>query len=97
MQLQGDMELAERTLKGITKSFNLVIRKGEKQQSKNLMKLLEESSGFEGVGKYNNHRIPPLPAEEYLGSWSLPLITLTAIVISLPKLQNDIIDRLQCE
>ncbi|PWA27172.1 hypothetical protein CTI12_AA627870 [Artemisia annua] len=94
LQLQGDMELAERTLKGITKSFNLVIRKGEKQQSKNLMKLLEESSGFEGVGKYKNHRIPSLPDEEYLNSWSLTVISLTAIAISLPKLQNDIIDRL---
>ncbi|GJR83514.1 hypothetical protein Tco_0154299 [Tanacetum coccineum] len=95
LQLQGDMELAERTLKGITKSFNLVIRKAEKQQPENLMKLLEESKGFEGVGKYNNHHIPPLPTEEYLDCWSLPLITLTAIAISLPKIQNDIIARLQ--
>ncbi|GJS50544.1 hypothetical protein Tco_0623906 [Tanacetum coccineum] len=95
LQLQGDMELADRTLKGITKSFNLVFRKAEKQQPKNLMKLLEESKGFEGVGKYNNHHIPPLPAEEYLDCWSLPLITLTAIAISLPKIQNDAVDRLQ--
>nr|GEW93317.1 reverse transcriptase domain-containing protein [Tanacetum cinerariifolium] len=95
LQLQGDMELAERTLKGITKSFNLVIRKAEKQQPENLMKLLEESKAFEGVGKYNNHHIRPLPAEEYLDCWSLPLISLTAIAISLPKILNDIVARLQ--
>ncbi|GJX55829.1 hypothetical protein Tco_0285726 [Tanacetum coccineum] len=95
LQLQGDMELAERTLKLITESFNLVIRKAEKQQPKNLMKLLEESRGFEGVGKYNNHHIPPLSAEEYLDCWSLPLIILTAIAISLPKIKNDIVARLQ--
>ncbi|GKG15083.1 hypothetical protein Tco_0354683, partial [Tanacetum coccineum] len=47
LQLQGDTELAERTLIGISKSFNLVIQKGEKQQPKNLMKILEESKGFE--------------------------------------------------
>nr|GEW15762.1 hypothetical protein [Tanacetum cinerariifolium] len=32
---------------------------------------------------------------EYLDCWSLPLITLTAIAISLPKIQNDIVARLQ--
>ncbi|GKC45236.1 hypothetical protein Tco_1062958 [Tanacetum coccineum] len=92
LQLQGDMELTERTLKGITKSFNLVIQKAEKQQPKNLMKLLKESKGFEGVGMYNNHL---LSAEEYLDCWSLPLVTLTAIAISLPEIENGKVDRLQ--
>nr|GFA08486.1 hypothetical protein CTI12_AA089520 [Tanacetum cinerariifolium] len=92
LQLQGGMELAERTLKGITKSFDLVIQKAEKQQPQNLMKLLKESTGFEGVGKYNNHLTP---GEEYLDCWSLPLVTLTSIAISLAKFQKDAVDRLQ--
>ncbi|GJW98739.1 hypothetical protein Tco_0180547 [Tanacetum coccineum] len=53
--------------------------------------LLEETKGFEGVGMYNNHL---LSAEEYLDCWSLPLVTLTAIAISLPKIENDVVDRL---
>ncbi|GKF43690.1 hypothetical protein Tco_0130242, partial [Tanacetum coccineum] len=83
LQLQDDMELAERTLYGMTRSMNIVIRNAEKQQPKNLTKLLENFSGFEGVGKYDSHHIPPLNEEEYLDCWSLPLVTLTAIAVTL--------------
>ncbi|XP_042752024.1 uncharacterized protein LOC111896624 [Lactuca sativa] len=65
LQLQEDIEFAERTLKGILKSVNLLIQKAEKQQPNNLMKLLAESRGFEGVGKFESHRVPPLVSEEY--------------------------------
>ncbi|GJY35947.1 hypothetical protein Tco_0421325 [Tanacetum coccineum] len=94
LQLQDDMELSERTLKSISKSVNHLIVKAEKQQPNNLMKLLEVSKGFEGVGMYDSLHVPPLSAEQYLDCWSLPLITLTAIAISLPKIQNDVVDRL---
>ncbi|GKC07237.1 hypothetical protein Tco_0998847 [Tanacetum coccineum] len=66
----------------------------EKQQPNDLRKLIEVSKGFKGVGKYDSLHVPPLSAEQYLDCWSLPLITLTAIAISLPKIQNDIVDRL---
>lgn len=94
LQLQDDMELAERTLKGITKSVNRLIQKAEKQQPKNLMKLLEESRGFEGVEKFSSHLVPPLLAEESLNCWSLPLVTLTTIAISLPNIQHNVVDSL---
>ncbi|CAH1435098.1 unnamed protein product [Lactuca virosa] len=92
LQLQDDMEFAERTLKGISKSVNSLIQKAEKQQPKNLMKLLTESTGFEGVEKFDSHHAPPLLSEEYLHSWSLPLVTLTTIAMSLPKIQKNIVD-----
>ncbi|MFS7894849.1 hypothetical protein Hanom_Chr08g00707991 [Helianthus anomalus] len=44
--LQDDMELAERTLRSISKSVNHLIQKAEKQQPNSLMKLLEEYNGF---------------------------------------------------
>ncbi|KAJ9554754.1 hypothetical protein OSB04_009368 [Centaurea solstitialis] len=94
LQLQDDMELAERTLKGISKSVNHLIRRSEKQQPFHLVKLLEESRGFEGVGKFNNHLVPPLPSQEFLDCWSLPLVTLTTIAISLPNIQSDAVDNL---
>ncbi|GKA02872.1 hypothetical protein Tco_0675653 [Tanacetum coccineum] len=94
LQLQDDMELSERTLKSISKSVNRLMKKAEKQQPCNLVKLLSESKGFEGVGKYDSLRVPPLFEEDYLDCWSLPLVTLTAIAVYLPKIQNDIVDRL---
>ncbi|PWA63837.1 hypothetical protein CTI12_AA349980 [Artemisia annua] len=94
LQLQDDMELSERTLKSISKSVNRLIKKAEKQQPSNLVKLLRESKGFEGVGKYDSLHVPPLFSEDYLDCWSLPLVTLSAIAVSLPKIQNDRVDRL---
>ncbi|CAI9281625.1 unnamed protein product [Lactuca saligna] len=92
LQLQDDMEFAERTLKGISKSVNRLIQKAEKQQPKNLMKLLTESRGFEGVEKFDSHHVPSLLSEKYLHCWSLPLVTLTTIAMSLPNIQKNIVD-----
>ncbi|PWA87103.1 hypothetical protein CTI12_AA135620 [Artemisia annua] len=94
LKLQVDMEPAERTMKGILKSMNRLIRKAEKQQPKNLMKLLQKSKGFEGVENLYCHHVPPLLSTEYPECWSLPLISLTTIAISLPNIQNDIVDSL---
>lgn len=92
LQLQDDIEFAERTLKGISKSVNQLIRKAENQQPKNLIKLLAESRGFEGVENFDSHHVPPLLIEEYLNCWSLPLVTLTSIAISLPSIQKNKVD-----
>ncbi|GJU86734.1 hypothetical protein Tco_1294280 [Tanacetum coccineum] len=59
-----------------------------------LMELLEKSIGFEGVGKYDSHHNPCLSAEEYLDCWSLALVTLTAIVISLSNIHTNTLNRL---
>ncbi|CAH1452463.1 unnamed protein product [Lactuca virosa] len=92
LQLQEDIEFAETTLKGILKSVNRLIQKAEKQQPNNLMKLLAESRGFEGVEKFESHHVPPLVAEEYLNCWSLSLVTLTSIAMSLPNIQKNKVD-----
>ncbi|XP_023744193.1 uncharacterized protein LOC111892374 [Lactuca sativa] len=83
LQLEDDTEFAERTLKGISKSVNRLIQKAEKKQPKNLMKLLEGSSGFKGVEEFDSPLVPSLGSKEYLNCWSLPLVTLTAIAIFL--------------
>nr|GEZ38236.1 hypothetical protein CTI12_AA298070 [Tanacetum cinerariifolium] len=57
LKIQDDMELTERTLKGITKSVNRLILKAENQQPIKLMKLLQESRGFEGVNKFDSHHV----------------------------------------
>ncbi|MFS7960870.1 hypothetical protein Hanom_Chr08g00708131 [Helianthus anomalus] len=91
LQLQDDMELAERTLTSISKSVTCLIQSAEKQQPNNLRKLLEESSGFEGVGKYDLHQVRE---EKYVDCWSLPIVTLTTIAVALPNIQKNMFDRL---
>ncbi|KAK9077664.1 hypothetical protein SSX86_006001 [Deinandra increscens subsp. villosa] len=82
----------------MTKSVNLVIRKAEKQQPKNLLKLLEGCISFKGVGGYGNGslHVPVLHTEDDhdLTCWSLTLVTLTAIAISIPDVSKKVIDRL---
>nr|XP_043616720.1 uncharacterized protein LOC122588626 [Erigeron canadensis] len=58
------------------------------------MKLLERSSGFEGVGVYDMHQVPPSLADEFSDCWSLPLVTLATIAISLPNVQKDMVEKL---
>ncbi|XP_076953835.1 uncharacterized protein LOC143628036 [Bidens hawaiensis] len=70
LQLQDDMELGERTLKSIAKSLTCLIQKAEKHQPHYLMKLLEESRSFEGVGQYDLHQVPSLPEKKLLKSVS---------------------------
>ncbi|XP_076927486.1 uncharacterized protein LOC143591056 [Bidens hawaiensis] len=85
LTLEEDIEVAERTLEGITKSVNLVIQKAAKNQPNNLMKLLQEScSDFKG-------NVTTSHAED---CWSLTLVTLTTVAISLPDIPDELTDRL---
>ncbi|GKF51594.1 hypothetical protein Tco_0148061, partial [Tanacetum coccineum] len=87
-QLHDSMELSERTLKSILNYVDCSIQKAKKRQSNNLIKLLEESRSFEGVGKYDILQDPTSP-KAYIDCWSLALVTLTTITSSLPKIQNE--------
>ncbi|GJY90692.1 hypothetical protein Tco_0505888 [Tanacetum coccineum] len=94
LQLQDDLELAEKILNGFRESVNLVILNVESHQPSNLMNLLDQYNDFRGVGIYDSIHVPPLNDVEYLNCWSLPLVTLTTIAFSLPGIQNDRVDRL---
>ncbi|XP_076909508.1 uncharacterized protein LOC143566787 [Bidens hawaiensis] len=95
LQLEDEMELAERTLQRLSKSVKQLIKKGEKSQPNNLMKLiLERSYGFQGV-KCFDHIDHDVPSKvEYQDCWSLPVVTLTAIAVSLPKIEKKEVDSL---
>ncbi|PWA34095.1 hypothetical protein CTI12_AA623060 [Artemisia annua] len=89
LQLHEEQELHERTLKSLLKSGKSLIQKAEKQQPTNLMKLLaKKSSGFEGLKKFDNndHELTVLSKEYHC--WSLPVVTLTTIVVSLPNFKK---------
>ncbi|XP_071730194.1 uncharacterized protein [Rutidosis leptorrhynchoides] len=60
----------------------------------NLMKLLERSKGFEGVENFDNYNVSGLLTKKPHNSWSLPVVTLTSIVASLPNIQKNRVDSL---
>nr|GEX77857.1 hypothetical protein CTI12_AA013000 [Tanacetum cinerariifolium] len=59
----------------------------DKEEDESDEDLLDNES-FEGVGKYDILQ-DPTSSEEYLDCWSLALVTLTTIAVSLPKIQNE--------
>ncbi|KAL4580634.1 hypothetical protein LXL04_016834 [Taraxacum kok-saghyz] len=92
--LEDNMELAEKRVERISHFVNRVIQRAEKKQHNDLLKLLEKSTGFEGVSKFDIFAVePPLPIV-LPNSWSLPIATLTCIAISLPSIESDISDNL---
>lgn len=89
LQIHEEMELAERTLKGISNSMNSFILKAEKEQDNGLLELLAKTAGFDGVEKFDTDQIQPLHSIELVKSWSLPILTLTCIAVSLPHIPED--------
>ncbi|XP_076958793.1 uncharacterized protein LOC143634659 [Bidens hawaiensis] len=99
LHLEDEMKLAERTLVGLSKSVNRLIKMGEKRQPNEIIKLIGQcSSGFEGVAKFdeiNQHHVPSLLSTvEHQDCWSLPVITLTTIAVSLYKKKNNEVESL---
>ncbi|PWA85832.1 hypothetical protein CTI12_AA146110 [Artemisia annua] len=85
LQIEDDAKLSERVLRKSLKSFTQLLTKYEKNESSNLMKLLEKSKGFKGVVEFDNDEVPLLHSEETENPWSLVVVTLTAIVVALPN------------
>ncbi|KAJ0523972.1 hypothetical protein HanIR_Chr10g0499511 [Helianthus annuus] len=100
LQLEDEIELAERTMEGLTKSVNQLIQKGEENQPNNLIKLILEkpTCGFQGVKMFDNMDHDQVPSSvlkvEYQDCWSIPLVTLTTIATSLPKIEKKEVDSL---
>ncbi|MFS7952530.1 hypothetical protein Hanom_Chr07g00608011 [Helianthus anomalus] len=94
LQLENEKELAERTLKGLSKSFKQLIRRSEKKQPKNLMNLIKTKTtkGFQGVRMFgnNDHHVQCSSLKvECRDCWSLAVVTLATIVLTLRMIKND--------
>ncbi|KAM0002789.1 hypothetical protein Hdeb2414_s0313g00864911 [Helianthus debilis subsp. tardiflorus] len=104
LQLEDEMELAKRTLEGLSKSVHQLIQNGEKSHANdNLMNLIEQNPtrGIHGVAKFDNidkhhmHHVPfSLLKVQYQDCWSLPVVTLTTIAVSLPGIGKVEVDNL---
>ncbi|XP_059657517.1 uncharacterized protein LOC132304038 isoform X4 [Cornus florida] len=86
--LEGEEELPLQIMKNNRDATNHFIQKGKKQQPKYLKELLDQSTAFMGVEKFDSDRVPFLNSEEPPNCWSLPVITLTSIAIALPNNEN---------
>ncbi|PWA68627.1 hypothetical protein CTI12_AA304820 [Artemisia annua] len=89
IQQQYDAKLSERISRNALKAINKLLSKSEKNEPGNLIKLLKKSIGFKGVLEFHNDQVPPLHSEETKNSWSLVVVTLTAIVVALSNTADD--------
>ncbi|GFP87484.1 hypothetical protein PHJA_000892100 [Phtheirospermum japonicum] len=96
LRLEGEAELPERTLQNICNDVDKLIRLGKKKQSKNLTKLLQKSINFNGVREFDSREVQSLIDSqlEPPNCWSLPVVTLTCIAISLPNIADHMSDQL---
>nr|GEX12514.1 ribonuclease H-like domain-containing protein [Tanacetum cinerariifolium] len=89
LQVNDEMELAERTLEGISNSMNSFILKVENEQKNSVLALLKKFTEFDGVEKFDMDHIPHLYSVVLVNSWSLPIVTLTCIAVALPCIPKD--------
>ncbi|KAJ0745361.1 hypothetical protein HanPI659440_Chr10g0397861 [Helianthus annuus] len=93
LQLEDEIELGEKTLKRLSKSVNRFIKKGAKSQPNNLMKLVLEksTSGFQGVKNFDHYDDQDV---QFVDCWRLPVVSLTTIAVSFPKIEKKEVDNL---
>ncbi|XP_022895128.1 uncharacterized protein LOC111409320 isoform X2 [Olea europaea var. sylvestris] len=73
----------------INTSINSSVKMGAKHQPRYLTELMENSTSFEGVSKFESDQVSPIICIEPLNCWSLAVATLTSITIALPNVQNE--------
>ncbi|KAK4437252.1 hypothetical protein Salat_0059100 [Sesamum alatum] len=81
--LDGEPDLPQRTS---TMRRHKVIEMGRKRQPQNLLQLLNRFGNFSGVREFDRLQVPSLHSQEPPNCWTLPLVTLTSIAISLPNI-----------
>lgn len=96
LQIQDEMEFSERTLQGISNFVNSFILKAEQEEHKVLLELLKKSTTeFNGVKQFDTHLIEAFNSlVELVNTWSLTILTLTSIAISLPRIPKDVVESL---
>ncbi|XP_071739215.1 uncharacterized protein [Rutidosis leptorrhynchoides] len=94
LQLEDEKELGDRTLNRISNTVNNLIQKAKKEQNKDLLVFLDTSTGFKGVEKFDSDQVEDISCIKLANIWSLPVVTLTCIAISLPNIPKKNVDRL---
>ncbi|XP_052627367.1 uncharacterized protein LOC111891327 [Lactuca sativa] len=88
LQTEAEAKLSKKILRKSFNSITRILQESEEKEPMNLLKLLKKSTGFNGVLEFDNDQVPPLHPEEIQNCWSLVAVTLTAIALSLPNIEN---------
>ncbi|XP_076938113.1 uncharacterized protein LOC143606122 [Bidens hawaiensis] len=88
VQIEEESKLSKRILRNTLYFITQLLDESEKKVSRNLTKFLEKSKGFNEVVEFDNDHVPPLYPVETHNCWSLVLVTLTTIAISLPNIAH---------
>lgn len=97
LYLEGEDDLVQLMVANNYHATNHWIQKGQKKKPKNLIHLLEATimtRGFRAVAEFDNHQVPCLDSKEPQNCWTLPVVTLTTIAISLPNISRRLIKQL---
>ncbi|KAH6788467.1 hypothetical protein C2S51_003473 [Perilla frutescens var. frutescens] len=85
--LDGEAELPIGFVKSMCSKADKMIQTGRKKQPSSLGNLLQKSVNFNGVGQFNNRKIPSLLSQDPPDCWTLPVVTLMSIVLALPNIE----------
>ncbi|KAI5655694.1 hypothetical protein M9H77_32881 [Catharanthus roseus] len=92
--LEGESGIPEKALRNIFTEGDRLILKGKKTQPKALLELLQSACSFNSLADFDNDQIPSLYSQEPPSCWTLPIVTITSIALSLPNINNEIADHL---
>ncbi|XP_076908747.1 uncharacterized protein LOC143565762 [Bidens hawaiensis] len=88
-QFEDQANLSKHLLRNMLDSMNRLLQESKTKEPRNLINLSEKSTGFKGVVEFKNDQVPPLYSDELPNSWSLVVVTLTAIAVAFPNIAND--------
>lgn len=94
LRLQGEPEIPEDTLEGISKQMDEVIKSGASRKPRALLHFLKRSCRSIGVAEFDSSRVRSLHFREPPSCWSLPLVTLVSIARALPNVAKNSVDEL---
>ncbi|KAL7138972.1 hypothetical protein ABFS83_09G019200 [Erythranthe nasuta] len=86
--LEGESGLPQKMLKNICNEADKLIQRGRKKQPKNLKQLVMKSENFNGVREFDSNEVPYY-SQEPPNCWSLPVVTLTSVAVSLSNIADD--------
>ncbi|XP_059657519.1 uncharacterized protein LOC132304040 [Cornus florida] len=85
----GEEELPLQIMKNNWDATDHFIQKGEKRRPKFLKELLDKSTSFMGVARFDSDKVSSVYFVEFPNCWSLAVVTLTSIAIALPNIKDD--------
>ncbi|XP_076889109.1 uncharacterized protein LOC143539780 [Bidens hawaiensis] len=97
--LEGEEGLVDLMMENNCDATAHLIKIGENQQPRNLIKLLERSSSkssYNGVHDFDSDKVPSLFSGEPPNCWALPVVTLTSIAAAIPNIDKQLKDQMIC-